>query len=164
MKISTVVGRAALVLAMGTALLAATTSAASAQPQPASQPAAFGAGTGPASIADGIQPAAVDCPANGRTSTAGPEYNCLVFPSGGAPVCATGHAGCVVIGHLHQGTNWVTCVALADANPSPPGTSYHSNYWLWTLSDKDSAGNSHWGWVPATFIHGGVRPSGPPAC
>jgi hypothetical protein len=155
MKISTVVGRAVLILTAGTALLAATASAVSAQPSSASQPA---------SAVGGVQAAAVDCPANGHTSTYGPEYNCLVFPAGGAPVCAADHSGCVVIGHLHQGTNWVTCVALADANPSPPGTTYHSNYWLWTLSDKDSSGNSHWGWVPATFIHGGVRPSGPPTC
>jgi hypothetical protein len=44
------------------------------------------------------------------------------------------------------------------------GQSYRSSFvrgnlqngwWAYTLSDKDSAGNSHWGWVPETYFKGG---------
>lgn len=106
--------------------------------------------------------AKVACPANGHSSSYGREYNCYVWPAKGAPVYKAGTSA--VIGHLHHGTNWVTCVAKGNANPSPPGTHYHSNYWLWTLSDKDKKGHSHWGWAPATYIRGSARPSGPPKC
>jgi hypothetical protein len=30
-----------------------------------------------------------------------------------------------------------------------------NGWWAYTLSDKDSSGNSHWGWVPETYFKGG---------
>ncbi len=58
------------------------------------------------------------------------------------------------VGVLHLGgdTNWFV------------GQSFHSTFvsgalkngwWAFTLSDKDSSGNSHWGWVPETYFKGG---------
>ncbi len=60
------------------------------------------------------------------------------------------------VGVLHLGgdTNWFV------------GQSYRSTFvsgalkngwWAFTLSDKDSAGNSHWGWVPETYFKGGAN-------
>jgi len=56
--------------------------------------------------------------------------------------------------HLGGDTNWFV------------GQSYRSTFvsgalkngwWAFTLSDKDSAGNSHWGWVPETYFKGGAN-------
>jgi hypothetical protein len=60
------------------------------------------------------------------------------------------------VGVLHAGgsTNWFV------------GQSYRSSFvmgnlqngwWAFTLSDKDSSGKSHWGWVPETYFQGGAN-------
>jgi hypothetical protein len=30
-----------------------------------------------------------------------------------------------------------------------------NGWWAFTLSDKDVAGQTHWGWVPETYFQGG---------
>ena len=32
-----------------------------------------------------------------------------------------------------------------------------NRWWAYTLSDRDSSGSSHWGWVPETFFLGGAN-------
>jgi hypothetical protein len=60
------------------------------------------------------------------------------------------------VGVLHAGgsANWFV------------GQSYRSSFvmgklqngwWAFTLSDKDSSGKSHWGWVPETYFQGGAN-------
>jgi hypothetical protein len=58
------------------------------------------------------------------------------------------------VGVLHLGgdTNWFVGQSYRSTFVSG---SLRNGWWAFTLSDKDSSGNSHWGWVPETFFKGG---------
>jgi hypothetical protein len=66
--------------------------------------------------------------------------------------------------------NLANQVGTLNGDANPPnwfvGQSYRSNFvkgtttnhwWAFTLSDKDSSGHSHWGWVPEVYFKGGAN-------
>jgi serine/threonine-protein kinase len=58
------------------------------------------------------------------------------------------------VGVLHLGgdTNWFVGQSYRSTFVSG---ALRNGWWAFTLSDKDSSGNSHWGWVPETYFKGG---------
>jgi hypothetical protein len=60
------------------------------------------------------------------------------------------------VGVLHLGgdTNWFVGQSYRSTFVSG---ALRNGWWAFTLSDKDSSGNSHWGWVPETYFKGGAN-------
>src|SRR6266436_2393327 len=58
------------------------------------------------------------------------------------------------VGVLHLGgdTNWFVGQSYRSTFVSG---ALRNGWWAFTLSDKDSSGKSHWGWVPETYFKGG---------
>jgi hypothetical protein len=76
--------------------------------------------------------------------------------SAGVPVFDSPDAGngAKQVGVLHLGgdTNWFVGQSYRSTFVSG---ALRNGWWAFTLSDKDSSGTSHWGWVPETYFKGG---------